>query len=1004
MAPMSRVADRVREWWRGLERGDRVRAVLLAVIGAGLVGHQAAVWNWYIEDAAISFAFARNLIHGEGLVAFPGGERVEGYSNPTWVAVLAALQLFGLDPFRWVKVLQLVLGLAALPPVYLAMREAVGKNSDAPLIAAAVLAANSQLAIWGGAGLENSLLHLLMALGIWRMMVELRVGGVPWSSVVWMLLALTRPEGILYSAIAGAWAMLLSVHSRRSLLPTVQWLGLFFVPWTLYQVWHYWYFAWPFPNTYYGKLGDRDWVHWVWNEKAWKWTRNFFHQLAQIYFLPVWVLGVVGDGRWRVGVATAVTVGVGVLISLATDQRWLLPTLLGALWIGFWYGLRWSESRPPRHLIVGATVAALAMFGLSEGVRYAFGFVPTVVPVPDWLADAPPYVLASFAVLLPLLGSGARGWQLRGLVWLLCCASVLFAVYVQWDWMKGFRWYAPAAVPGSLLFAFGADALVQLLEEMFSPTERPEPSWRRYTAGGVAAAVGLVVLQLIPNVVHTVDVATAPDTSPRGVLPRVRHVQEIEKRLKLDRRLVDLDVDQGAHLWWGDFEMMDMAGLIDVPFAHQHFERPFVREYVFQEMRPHYVHVHGQWATNTKIPSHPEWRKEYLEIPGYPAGDKMHIGSYVRRDLIVRPAWPHAGDGTVALDEGLVVYMPFVPSEPGAARKMYVEVGVASKNTRKKAKDNFRMVLFAAREGKLVASWDVAPGYDWLFPEKWLPTDVFVGKFHVELPKTMVAGRYDLGLVVFGADGHVIGATTGEGRSVGDEARVGGEEGTVAYFAPGEVQFPDALLVLGVAERDQASDADRAEAAKQATALDCAAAEESWWLARMHRPVDTEWRGEHEPGMRAALAECWAKSADGLQGAERTARLIRAREWDHWSAAYRERARVVADELYAEGMTARAAEDWEKAYRAFSDAVAVDRTRSWARRYAEEARAFRLGIDEASLAQRDREEAERKKAAEERSKALRDKVQSAVPGEAETEGEEQPGAPDDIPQGDPEGP
>src|SRR3954451_10285533 len=37
------------------------------------------------DDAMISMRYAKNLANGYGLVWNPGGERVEGYTNPLWV-------------------------------------------------------------------------------------------------------------------------------------------------------------------------------------------------------------------------------------------------------------------------------------------------------------------------------------------------------------------------------------------------------------------------------------------------------------------------------------------------------------------------------------------------------------------------------------------------------------------------------------------------------------------------------------------------------------------------------------------------------------------------------------------------------------------------------------------------------------------------------------------------------------------------------------------------------
>ena len=66
----------------------RVQAVVLFVAIAIHLLHQYWFVDWYIDDAVISFSYARNFAEGEWLVAFPGVERVEGYSNLLWVLVL----------------------------------------------------------------------------------------------------------------------------------------------------------------------------------------------------------------------------------------------------------------------------------------------------------------------------------------------------------------------------------------------------------------------------------------------------------------------------------------------------------------------------------------------------------------------------------------------------------------------------------------------------------------------------------------------------------------------------------------------------------------------------------------------------------------------------------------------------------------------------------------------------------------------------------------------------
>ena len=84
------------------ERTDRA---LLAVALAGFVAYAGAFiyrtsfvldgerYFSLFDDAMVSMRYARNLAEGYGLVWNPGGERVEGYTNPLWVLYMALLHL-----------------------------------------------------------------------------------------------------------------------------------------------------------------------------------------------------------------------------------------------------------------------------------------------------------------------------------------------------------------------------------------------------------------------------------------------------------------------------------------------------------------------------------------------------------------------------------------------------------------------------------------------------------------------------------------------------------------------------------------------------------------------------------------------------------------------------------------------------------------------------------------------------------------------------------------------
>ena len=150
---------RARETWTRLGRAGQLQVAVLALCALGYLAHYllytVGARNWFIEDAGISFAYARNFIHGHGLVPYVGGERVEGFSNPLWTLLVALFYAIGVDGWISAKVLGAVLGIATLPLVWLLARKALGDSTTArgaALVGPALLAASPQFVIWNTSG------------------------------------------------------------------------------------------------------------------------------------------------------------------------------------------------------------------------------------------------------------------------------------------------------------------------------------------------------------------------------------------------------------------------------------------------------------------------------------------------------------------------------------------------------------------------------------------------------------------------------------------------------------------------------------------------------------------------------------------------------------------------------------------------------------------------------------------------------------------------------------
>ena len=254
-----------------LSSGDPLKtivalALVVSVPFAVFLWHASAYGPWLIDDAGISFAYAKNLISGEGLVAQAGADPVEGFSNPLWTIVIALL--YGLDLFfvpitpKILSALFIFLGFLAIAA---GVRQVVSGRAWMVTAGMALIlcAANPGFVIWSVSGLENPLLVFLVSL---LLLILVRMGrdsplvgngSSLAAGLVAAALALTRPDGILYSVVFPI--ALLSVRPIAQVRASVRQLLLYGVtvllPVSAYVAFRLSYFGEWLPNTYYAKPG-----------------------------------------------------------------------------------------------------------------------------------------------------------------------------------------------------------------------------------------------------------------------------------------------------------------------------------------------------------------------------------------------------------------------------------------------------------------------------------------------------------------------------------------------------------------------------------------------------------------------------------------------------------------------------------------------------------------------------------------------------------------------------
>jgi len=847
---------------------------------------------FFIEDAGISFAYARHLVDGEGLVAYPGGERVEGYSNPLWTFVVAGFYALGIPTWTSAKLLGWLLGVATLPIVYaLTCRMSERRTptvQTVALLTPLALALSPQFVIWNASGLENALFCFLLSAGVWRLVKESEdVTHWPVSAVLFFLLTATRPEGIMYAAIALIARVMYAIADRRG-LSVLSWLTVFAVPFVVYNGWRYWYFAWLLPNTYYAKMGmESTFRPFGWTVKGWKYVNGYLLSHGVVLGLPLVVFALVGIySRWKRRLAVGIVVVITAMVlfngSFVAHPEWW-PTKL------YW------PNKPSWWSVIAG----------------------------NWV-EARVWAIVVSGILMGLVTLGRPGWRVRGLLWANCASGVFFAIYAGGDWMDEYRWFNIVSVSLIPLLAVGlADVVDYILDGR-----------EVRSIGPLSAKNGCLVLAMgalcINGVGHSIGFATHPETSVRDINRRVRYMTWVQNRLDMDH-VVLLDVDMGAHMFYSGWDIVDIAGLVDVSIAHHNYNHRFTDEYLFTERQPDFAHVHGGWARTSRIPRRPLWKADYIEIPGYPIGRRrLHIGNHIRKDLFVRLDSDEAG---VLFGDSVELIEWSLPSPEVCAG------GQASLRMWWQANDlsaGFRVLVWMDDGAGHRAVTGLQPGYGWYEPEDWDSDEQVAGRFWVQIPPHLPLGEYRVGVVVIDEhSGEVVPHSASET-----------EEFT---YLPGEYVLPETISVVTNDEVLQHVAADLALSTKLFEQGSCEAGWQAWKDATRHISRRRDWAEQRDPDRRSQQAACWLHNAQAQveSGGSReviVSHLLEAMRWDHRLADLLPMARQYSQQLNVQGDALAAQQDWAGAYHLWTQALGLDPRQSRIRRKAEMARDKRLGL------------------------------------------------------------
>ncbi len=227
----------------------------------------ASRFSFIQDDTFISLRYAHNFAAGNGLVFNPG-ERTEGYTSLLWVLILSAAIKLNIEPAAFAQGLSLLSGAASILLTFLFTRllqkkifpEEINKHKPAflSILVFSLFAFNPAYIYWSVSGMDEMFFICLLVINSYLFYKNIGrpVNGIPFV-VSAILLCLTRPEGILFTAVMAAVKVIALKKTDKTMANRRLYAELAAVSAALliFLMFRIIYYGYPLPNTFYAKAG-----------------------------------------------------------------------------------------------------------------------------------------------------------------------------------------------------------------------------------------------------------------------------------------------------------------------------------------------------------------------------------------------------------------------------------------------------------------------------------------------------------------------------------------------------------------------------------------------------------------------------------------------------------------------------------------------------------------------------------------------------------------------------
>lgn len=214
------------------------------------------------DDAMISMRYAENIANGYGPQWNTTGEKVEGFSNPLWVYIMAIVHLLPISKAYTSLVIQLIAIILLILNLILIKKITENLTKDSKIINLSILLTAVYLPLlnWSLQGLEITIIVVLLNLYTLKIIEFLKNNNK--SFLIFLLpalLLLIRMDAILFSISF----ILITFFFNKEKLHKLNTPTIFSLlsSLTILIIWRYAYYHEILPNTYYLKMTGYPIIH-----------------------------------------------------------------------------------------------------------------------------------------------------------------------------------------------------------------------------------------------------------------------------------------------------------------------------------------------------------------------------------------------------------------------------------------------------------------------------------------------------------------------------------------------------------------------------------------------------------------------------------------------------------------------------------------------------------------------------------------------------------------------